>query len=212
MKKVLLLSMLSLSCLFMTSNVYAHNSPDNLVFKEEAVLIGDSGKRVAIEPIEVSDPKPILSLESVDSQNQVYCKEAVFEITPQDFGNAGSMQDIKWDSTGGVKAWVKIYYGYSNGGILLNAVEVNWRKDDPHLSLSNANIMAWCQGVNYYNGQPVKNQRTWYVSPSHIKKYTGFTTPVKTTPGAWVAGKSNVTIKRGGSSWELNLPVNIYMG
>lgn len=212
MKKIMLCSLCLLFCVFYSSGIYAADFVDEGDMQNRATLIGDSGKVVQLNPVEVSEPRPVMTTRSAKGEEIMYVKEAVYQVRPRDFGNAGSMQDIKWDKTGGVKAWVKIYYGTSNGGILLKAVEVNWRKENASLSLSNATVSALCRGVNYYNGQPVKQAKTWNVSPSKIKKNTGFTTPVNSNAGAWVGGKSNVKIKRGGSTWELNLPVNVYMG
>ena len=195
----------------MATPIFAYDEKTDEYDQLNAVLIGETGKKVYLEPVRESEPQVVATTFNVNGEETMYFKEALYEITPSSFGNAGSMQDIKWDGSRGLKAWVKIYYSYTNGGYLLNAVEVNWRKEDASLSLSNATISAICHGVNYYNGQPETSQdRIWYVSPGKIKKYTNFQNPIKSTAYGLVGGRSNIKITRGGSSWELNLPVNVY--
>lgn len=209
-KRLFLIACLS-SILLVSAPIFAYNENTEEYNQQKAVLIGETGNKVFLEPVTESEPQVVATTHNVSGEETTFFKEALYEITPSSFGNAGSMQDIKWDGSRGIKAWVKIYYSYTNSGYLLNAVEVNWRKEDPSLSLSNATISAICHGINYYNGKAeISQDRIWYVSPGHIKKYTNFKNPINGTAYGLVGGRSNIKITRGGSSWELNLPVIVY--
>lgn len=206
MKKITLLILLVISILFPVS--FSHAQETNV---DKAYLIGEEGKIIELSPIDVTLRNANRKTIPLISEGSLLTKEYMYEVTPQNFGNTGTLQDIKWDSTGGLKAWVKISYGYSNGGYLLKSVEANWRKEDSSFVLSNAQITGICNGVNYYNGSPVTNQiKTWYVNPVKTIKYTNFTTPINGNASGLMGGKSSIHIRRGSSSWDLVLPVNAY--
>lgn len=188
----------------------AYEDLDSLSEKSFAILEADDGTTIELE---IKEEKNNINLLNKENYDGLFQKEFYVDILPEQLALLSSRQDEKWDSTMGVKAWVKVNYSYNSGSMYATSVEYNWLVNDRTFSLSNATIRAVSNGTSRQYGYVNDQNRSWTTTPVKGIKYTGFTKPVQENLlGVIVAGSSNVTINRNTSSWTLFLNVIVNQG
>lgn len=112
----------------------------------------------------------------------------------------------KWDDTGGLKAYSRLYINETSGWISLSSVQGGWQIADSSYTIPNRRVRLNQSGVGV-NGAVMKQQDYYpggltfnYTAPSWPKVST-----ITSGAGqAYVGAGQYVTIKRGGSSWQFS--------
>ncbi|MCM3324770.1 hypothetical protein [Cytobacillus kochii] len=146
--------------------------------------------------LEESDSEQFIAVTVFNDVNILEDTDGPPEIMP--FGDKGS---DKWDSSGGVKSYSRIYYKTKvEGGVTyatLTKVTGGWTNSDSSIKLSNRKVVY---GVSGWPG--VSKKLT--VNPSTNSYNASFSWPYVATSTTYHLGtNSTVTLKRGSSTWTL---------
>lgn len=119
--------------------------------------------------------------------------------------DSGSKREEKWDDSISVKAVITIYYSRitKNGVDYAKVTKASggWTISDSSVSLSNRKVSIGSSGwpVNSQSIEKKPTENSWNYSTPFTWEY------ISLNAGHHIGANSTVTLKRGGSSWELTL-------
>lgn len=179
-------------------------------YKSSATLISPTGIEYSI-PVYESEEMIDVGNSITKSNNKInsYYKDFAIDIQGYSY-----ITDENWDSSGGVKAWGRLYFDKSGNNVLVTRLEGNWANYDGYPTvLKNQQALAYCIGELASNGLIDISQQKLVNVSGQFDFNTNFTKYINMKPtvsGASQAGGSTkVTIERNGSTWQLNLDLSI---
>lgn len=219
MKRILILALVTISICF--TNVYpihAHEMNNENIYNDvirngkessnsTATLISSEGKEYTLKVYESNEmPDKGKKHATYDNESQKMYKDFAVDIQA-----ISQITDEEWDTTGGVKAWGRVYYDKNGRNVLVTRMEGNWRNEDGYPTvLKNQQAFVYCIGMSSDGTIQQTQQITRDVYGSFdfntgFKKYVNLNESI-----SYAGGATKVTIERNGKTWQLNLDLAIY--
>ncbi len=215
-KKVVATCLSVLMCLIVNIPIYASENTSDIdrMFKKAymnasnvdtkyATLISPTGEKSIVKMFSYqTEPKYNINGDSQGEKSQTYVVSLEDQyIYPLSSGNQSREE---WDETGGIRAYLTIYYtvSHSSGqgdGYLLTRVKGGWERADTSLSLTNKEVLYTCkEGIN-----PDQYEEK-YPSGLTFSYSTGFTEPAHEQAfDATCGATSMIDISRSSGKWSL---------
>ena len=105
-----------------------------------------------------------------------------------------------------MRATLSITYENDGSGtkVILTGVSGNWKALDSKTYIKSAKLVYGCSSISL-----ISQSATKYPASSPFSYYTGFTKYVAKDGGSRVGGRLELTLARGGSTWQFTLENNV---